>query len=153
MTEPLRQQIARLRELAPELNEVTDKATRLVGVVEKFLNEELSLGIPCRVTVSDSWDPSDELRHCKDLHYGRFEGKFRLYVAEYTIYHDGEGDNYKETPWSSCPRDLKLASFQKIPDLLADLTKKVEQAIKETEGTGKTIQELLKAIGGKEESE
>ena len=146
MSEPdsLRDQIARLRMLAPKLNDVTDHAAKLVQAVEKLLVDDLSIGMTCRVhirsIVGDTGNPVIEYY----LNFGRYQGKFRLFVSEEACYGAG---NTEETLWAALPRDMKLESFQRLPDLLAALSKMVERAILETEGASKTITELVKAIG------
>jgi hypothetical protein len=149
MAESLRSQIARLRELAPRLNDVTDKANRLVQIVEKLLGEELSLGVSGSAVISDH--AQDGNRQTVRLLYSRYDGKFRLHIHDYTLLDDGQ-EFETNTVWSSAARDVKLAAFQKIPDLLADITQKVEQAIEQTEGAGRTIQDLIAAIGPKQEA-
>jgi hypothetical protein len=145
VTEPLQEQIARLRVLAPRLNDVTDRAAKLVQLVEKLLVEELSIGISCRALVKTVQSEQDDYSATHYLQFDRYDGKFRLVVTINT-YNNGHEDE-KTTLWAALPRDMKLASFQRIPDLLADLSDKVEKAIQETEGAGRTIQELVKAIG------
>ena len=55
MTDELKKRMARLRELAPRLNSATDQASRLVAMVEKFLVEELHIGISAESTEFNSW--------------------------------------------------------------------------------------------------
>lgn len=146
MTDNLRQQVARLRDLSPRLNEVTDQAARVVLAVEKFLNDECSIGIPARVRYKSVQD-DDGCQEDFWLNYDRFQGKFRLYVSEATVI-QGNVDHTEETAWASCRRDVKLASFQAIPQLLQAISDQVERAIQETDGASKTIADLLRAMGG-----
>lgn len=146
MTEDIRQQVVRLRDLSPRLNRVTDDASRVVQAVEKFLNDECSIGIPARIRYKSVEDDNG----CQEdyyLHYGRFDGKFRLFVTE-SLTIQGSHDHATETAWSSCRRDVKLASFQAIPQLLQAISDQVEKAIQETEGASTTIAALLNAMGG-----
>ena len=52
--------IASLRELSPQLNEATDEAAAVVSDVEKFLNEECSIGLPVRVEIASEDMKLDE---------------------------------------------------------------------------------------------
>lgn len=148
MTEPLRDQIAHLRVLSPQLNDVTDQASKLVQRVERLLVDELSIGIACSAPVLSEQNDAIGLTKHVTLDFDRFEGKFRLFVKTKTLVDGSLDESWKL--WGELPRDMKLLSFQRIPELLADLAAKVQKAIRETEGASRTILELVGAIGGPE---
>jgi hypothetical protein len=147
MTDELRQQVARLRDLSPRLNRVTDEAAKIVQLVESLLNDECKIGMTAKVTLPylPPTDP-EEVEVQTRLVYGRLDGKYKLYVAVVHVHPEGEEDVVSETAWPSCTRDLKLWSFQYIPELLAQITERVDRAIQQTEGASKTISKLLRVF-------
>ena len=53
MTDELKRRMARLREIAPRLNVATDQASKLVAMVEKFLVDELHIGVSAEVSYEE----------------------------------------------------------------------------------------------------
>lgn len=112
----LKAAIATIRELAPQLNDATDNANRVVAEVEAFLADECSLGLPVRIAINDiEW-----------LAYCRVDGKFRIAVAT----------GAELTPFDQCPRGLKLAACAQLPELLKALAL---EATRHIEGTRETV--------------
>ena len=96
MTDELKKRMARLRELAPRLNSATDQASRLVAMVEKFLVEELHIGISAESTEFNSWstgkDENGNERMCyQTLAFGRVGAGYRIHVVDETVIVDDEG--------------------------------------------------------------
>ena len=162
MTENLRKSLDELRQLAPELNKATDDAKAVVEVVEKFLNEECSLGLHCSVWLSETDVPLDEgetgtRSEQKYLAYARVEGRFRIAVeisdvTEWPDYQDPDVVRRRVhsegcVPWASCPRDLKLETFAALPELLETIAREGRMAIKRTADTSKTVEQVLEALG------
>ena len=81
MTERLRDQIAQLRAMAPQLHAVTDEAARIVQLVESFLSEECKLGLSAYVVV-ERQDFDDGSDFTTRLEYGRSDNQFRLIVSD-----------------------------------------------------------------------
>lgn len=167
MTEELKMKLAKLRTLAPELNKATDEATAVVQAVERMLGPELSLGISADVCF-DTWPAEGYEREGDDEHrldevptvfavlvYGRVDGRFCLHVLEETR-REGTNDRghptyftlaVERTPWSSCPRDVKLKSFAALPDLLGEICDEVENLTAESVKTSKAARDLIEAMG------
>ncbi len=89
MTDELKRRMARLRELAPRLNAVTDQASKLVARVEKFLVEELHIGVSAEVCYEELPAGTDEDNHAlrirHSLAFGRGGGSFRIHVVRETV--------------------------------------------------------------------
>ena len=163
MTEKLNTSIRDLRKLAPKLNQATDKATAAVDRVEKFLNEELSIGLPVKVFVRyEVIEPLDDGRAQRKniyLSYDRVDGKFRIAIETRLETQDNVGvavvdDDSSEHcesihAWVSCPRAVKLAAFERLPGLLSKLTDRAQEATEQTDATAKTVSEILAALNGK----
>jgi hypothetical protein len=137
MTDQLKERMARLREIAPRLNSATDQASRLVAMVEKFLAEELHIGIATESSAFNSWsagkDEADRPRViCQSLAFGRIGAVFRIHVVDETRIMDDNGSWCEsvarvETPWPACGRETKLRAFEKLPELLDNIIKETER--------------------------
>jgi hypothetical protein len=150
MTDELKKRMARLRELAPRLNNATDQASRLVATVEKFLVEELHIGISAESTEFNSWstgkDEHDNERVVRQtLAFGRVGAGYRIHVVEETAIVDNEGRRQEligkqATPWPSCGRETKMRAIEKLPELL-------DRIIQETERLAETAGDTASKIG------
>jgi hypothetical protein len=128
LNENLREQIGRLRALAPELNAVTDKAAFLIQSVEKFLDEECKFALSAHTVMSaEPISPNEEDERW--LEYTRVDGKFHICVTDVTSDPSGDYHTHSRTIWSSCHRELKLQTVDHIPYLLKEIAKKVENTI------------------------
>jgi hypothetical protein len=148
--------LARLSEIAPEINKATDDATAAVRAVEGFLRE-LNLGI-------DSWHtyetetPSKNIEIRRGLVYMRVKGEFRIGVQ--TVWHTVlknehgllETRNREEevVSWDNCARDVKIRAFPALPDLLVAMAKKAERTLEETKAAAKAVSKVLAAAGSSE---
>jgi hypothetical protein len=150
MTDELKRRMSRLRELAPRLNSATDQASKLVAMVEKFLVEELHIGISAETTGFNSWNASkDDDGNARmvyqTLAFGRVGAGYRIHVVdEMTIVDDGgrrqELVSQQATPWPSCGRETKMRAIEKLPELL-------DKIIEETERLAETAGETASRIG------
>jgi hypothetical protein len=160
MTDELKAQVAALRAIAPRLNAASDEAFAVVRAVEEFLGSELSLGISAESSIfaqapsqgDDEGDPEMRLFSC--LAYGRVGGVYQLHILEAlskkTVNTWGmeEWDpiSRSQIPWSSCTREVKLESFEKLPELLRLIAHKAETLVEKTAATSATVRELLDAM-------
>src|ERR1700720_4147332 len=101
----LKAELVRLRALTPELNAATDRATKLVLAVERFLGEECQLGIPAYVELNEWQEDGDSVRYGIRLEYARFEGKFRLVVCDYEAPCSGPMYFSDRSLWVNATRD------------------------------------------------
>ena len=143
--ENLREQIGRLRALAPELNAVTDKAALLIQAVEKFLDEECKFGLSAHA-VMGSEEIGDGAEGQTWLEYTRVDGRFRICVTEILCDPTGEYHTRSRAVWASCPREWKLGSVDHIPDLLSAVGKRVENTIKSGKSAVETVDQFLQAM-------
>src|SRR5690348_4821738 len=139
--------------MAPKLNSATDEASAVIREVERFLGEELSIGVsgksdPFAQRVGEPTEDGSATTIFSYLVYGRVAGKHRSYVVE-SLEREHEDvvgwDVISEdhTPWSSCSREVKLASFAKLPDLLGKIADEAEKLSRETVETSKTVRDIL----------
>ena len=136
---------------APRLNSATDQASRLVAMVEKFLVEELHIGISAESTEFNSWSAGkdeDDIERMiyQTLAFGRVGAGYRIHVAEETVVVDDEGHRQgliakQATPWPSCGRETKMKrAVEKLPELL-------DRIIQETERLAETAGDTASKIG------
>lgn len=50
-------------------------------------------------------------------------------------------------PWSSCPREMKLASFASLPDLLDRMADRASEMVTRAETTAGTVRQMFEALG------
>lgn len=147
--------IAQLRASAPKLNEVTDNAARVVQRVEKFLNEELRVGLPISVTITGLEDAPN-----LQLGYERHGNTFRVTVRETSYVWEGteiarhpEYDfpivkKSETTAWAECQRATKLQTFTYLPKLLEAIQDRVKREIMAASDAIITVDEILTALDG-----
>jgi hypothetical protein len=150
MTDELKKRMARLRELAPRLNNATDQSSRLVAQVEKFLVDELHIGISAESSVFNAWstgkDEAGRAQMCYQiLAFGRVGSGYRIHVVDELVILDDDGKRQQRaarqaTPWPSCGRETKLKAIEKLPELL-------DRIIHETERLAETAGETASRIG------
>jgi hypothetical protein len=165
MTDELREKLAALRVIAPRLNSTTDEVIAVVKAVEKFF-DELSLGVSATTSdfdvasLSDSVsDDEDEvLRVFSKLAYGRVGGRYQVYILKGTERKVRGAEGVweviatEELPWSSACRELKLASFECMPELLETIADQANSLMHRAAATTKVVKEVLGAIGAEIES-
>jgi hypothetical protein len=116
----------RLRTSAQRLNAVCDVAAKTIREVEAFL-EEAHVGLEASVEFRRDQEDDEGLYCTNYLGYGRHtSGKFRVLIT----YHPSwarEPDDISVRPWSECSRDDKLDSFEKLPELVVELARRVDE--------------------------
>jgi hypothetical protein len=138
-TKKLRDAIEALRAVSPRLNSITDLANETVRDVERFLNEECSIGIPASLKI----DEDVERGIVTFLEYRRVGPRFRIAVV--VIREDGEEELFAK-PWADCARDEKLKSFNFLPELLAAIAFLAHKQINPVESTTKAIAAAVAAL-------
>ena len=143
----LRKEIAHLRSLTPELNAVTENATKIVLAVEHFLTEECQLGLPAVVSIQEGDRDNGTTTYGTRLEYSRWEGRYRLCVSSFQ---DHDGDDTEVTDrnvWVNCTRDRKLGTIMLIPKLLEEISRRVQSVITETKEQSVKVQAYLMQLG------
>jgi hypothetical protein len=152
MTDELKRRMARLREIAPRLNAASDQASRLVAQVEKFLVDELHIGVSAEVCYEEFPAGTDDdnrvlqIRH--SLAFGRDGGSFRIHLLKETIDVD-DGTSARTTLaqerilWRSCTRETRLKAFEKLPDLLDKIIEEAERLAQASEGARVKVDAML----------
>jgi hypothetical protein len=149
MTSSIKQSLSQLREVIPQLNKAADEAAAIVQSVEKEL-AELGVGIEAEVLIAGQHKTKTVKEYLGErpwfsasntsLAYRRVQAgaksAFRITVVV-------EKENVDATPWSECPRDVKLASFPKLPELLEKLIANAMEAKETVEAATATVRKML----------
>jgi hypothetical protein len=153
MTEELKKRMARLREIAPRLNNTTDQASKLVAMVETFLAQELKIGVAAKTSEFNSWDEGatddgESRRSIQTLAFGRVGAQYRIHVLNETGILDAAGcwqetTQKVETLWPSCSRETKLKAFEKLPELLDAIIANAERLAKTALETASQVEEMI----------
>jgi hypothetical protein len=156
MTEEMREKLEALRASAKRLNTAANQATRLVEQVERFLTETVSIGISAQAgpihTEIETTDDGESADRNYYLAYGRLPGdRFRIQVIAQLQRTDRAGDwevlEEERILWSSCPRQLKLLAFQRLPDLLDTLCQNATKLADDADEAERKIGDLMAALG------
>lgn len=124
MPDDLSVAIEQLRTSTQRLNGICDYAARVIRDVEAFL-EESHVGLEAHVEVNTAEEEGGSVR--VTLSYGRHSsGKFRILVNHIPSWAE-DADDVTVRPWSECSREEKLDSLQKLPTLIIELAKQIEE--------------------------
>jgi len=134
------------------LNAATDQASKLVALVEKFLVEELHIGVSAEVCYEEvpagTDDDNHALRIRNSLAFGRVGGSFRIHVVRETVAVD-DGASARTTLaqerilWPSCTRETKLKAFEKLPELLDKIIEEAERLAQTSEATRVKVDAMI----------
>lgn len=115
------------------------------------MSDQLHIGVTGSVVLESDEDPPAGHYFRRELFYGRHGERFRIYVRHFMEF-EGSVETDEETLWANCPRDVKLMSFNRLPDLLDQLVNCLEATLEQVRLNSETIQALLpqpKAKGAK----
>jgi hypothetical protein len=155
MGQELKEQIAMLRAIAPELNKATDEANAVVRMVEDLLTTELSLGISGEHGHFDVVRETDEdgrkTKTSSQLAFGRVGNSFQIHILRTVCGPDESGDLCEplatdRIPWSQCSRQTKLQAFSWMPELLSQIAERAQHLVTRAAETSKTVKDVLQAM-------
>ncbi len=152
MTSEIFDALNALGKLAPKLNSVADDAAQVVREVEKRL-DNYGLMIHASVLIN-ILEISERIQEETDLEYRRIGGKFRIAIVRerHTATTDANDTSptahttLEVTPWLECGRELKLESFEFLPDLLAKIIQNVQKAIAGAEKAAPAVRKFLDSM-------
>lgn len=117
--------LEKLSQASKLLNEVSDKFTKEVSVIEATINK-FNLGVDAWV-VFDSWTDQEEMETGYwSLGYGKLQGKWGLLIAysREDRKYGPDADSFEQWLFKDSPRDKRLQAVDVIPKLLEALIKK-----------------------------
>lgn len=136
--------ISKLKSSTSKLNSLSDEAAETIKSVENFLSKDCSIGFDAYVEITELSDKQLN----KYLEYRKIGNNYRIAVVTNRVNTDQE---LSVKAWSDCGRVTKIKSIKKLPDLIIDITEKVDEKITEAEVAAKTATNVLDSLTGKGE--
>lgn len=131
MTDSISVAVERLRASSERLNALCDTAAQSVRELEAYL-QSLNLGFSASIS---AWTEcsEDDFEQVELAYQSSSNGTYRVAVIRSSPETEYEQGSYSSKPWAECSRDDKLRSFEKLPELLSELTKKLEEKLAKAE--------------------
>lgn len=137
-----------LSEIASELNVASDQLTRTVAILDEAL-KKLNVGLTVWVNFSSRGDDEPQLYDLDQIGYCKVNGTWGLALrrvwGDESMPHPWESS---EGPWlfNDASRELRLRSVDKIPEVIAELTREAFNTTKRMQEKTKQVLELADAI-------
>lgn len=134
-----------LSKIAPSLNSASDELTRVVDKLDEAL-KKLNLGLTAWVNFVDRLPNVDFPYDCDQIGYCKVNGRWGISLR-HVWGRDWDDDN-EEGPWpfSEAPREMRLRSVDKLPELIESLNEKASETTKKIQEKTKEVGELAAAI-------
>ncbi len=164
MSETTTNAVALLRNITPQLNNITDRATEAIKEAEHFLTD-CGVGVPAQIQFSEDAIRGDpEVGYeiaTHSLTYSRIGGSYRIGIIDEVLTSNtierNEHDDYCQLrgavtkhcdvkPWDQASREVRLEAVTLLPDLLQAIAKKAERISKNAEIAVKSATSILAAI-------
>ncbi len=139
-----------LSSVAPTLNAASDELTKAVAVLDENL-KKLNVGLTAWVTFRSRavYSPSlsDEEYDTDQIGYGKVDGKWGIALrhvwGNYALEEFGS-----EGPWlfNDAPRELRLASVDKLPEMIEALSNEASETTKKVRETTRQVHDLAAAV-------
>jgi hypothetical protein len=143
--EKIQSNFQKLSAVASSLNSASDELTKVVSVLDdaiRSLNIGLTVWIDFNSHVAEAPEyDNDQIGYCK------LNGKWG--IALQRVWGDYQSDYYQsDGPWlfNDAPRDMRLKSVDKIPDLIEKLGKEALETTKNVHEKTQSVRELADAI-------
>lgn len=136
-----------LSEVASDLNSVSDELGKCVSEIDVAL-KKLNLGISVWVNVNHWEDEHTGIDYYSEqIGYGKIEGKWGLAIRTVRGNYNWPDDEKIES-WlfNDGPRKLRLASIEKIPEVLSELSKQSLEMVKNIRGRLNEVKDVAGAV-------
>ena len=157
MTEQLRKSLERLSQIAPKLNQATDRATSIINKVEEFLANS-GVGMPANadlgyreVVVCKDEETGDQTTGSEfsSVNYDRDRNTGRYRLLYKTWREDSSGNLISEDEdvvLAQAPRHMKLEAVGALPQLLQAVAEAAEQAMATADANAEAVEKLLEGL-------
>jgi hypothetical protein len=136
-----------LSSVASTLNSASDELTKVVTVLDEALRS-LNIGITAWTTfTSYTTDSAEDFDH-EQIGYCKLNGKWGIAIQRvWGDYNRGEAET--EGPWhfGEAPREMRLNSVDKIPELIDALGQRASETAKKIQEKTQEVRELAGIIG------
>lgn len=135
-----------LSEIAPSLNSASNELTKVVGKLDEAL-KKLNMGLSDWVTFVDRLPHEDMQYDCDQIGYTKVDGKWGI-ALRHIWGHEAYDDHQENGPWlfSDAPREMRLRSVDKIPELIESLSTKASDTVKKIQEKTKEVEQVAAAI-------
>jgi hypothetical protein len=134
-----------LSAVASSLNSASDELTKVVGILDGAL-QRLNIGLNVWIDYVNRAEQPGEIDD-DQIGYCKVNGKWGIGLRR--IWGDTQRDFYEiEGPWlfNDSPRDMRLKSVDKIPELIAALSKAASEMTKKVQEKTQGVRELAGII-------
>ena len=157
MTEQLRKSLERLSQVAPKLNQATDRATSIINRVEEFLSNS-GVGMPAsaslghrEVVVRKDEETGGQTTglELSAVSYDRDRNTGRYRLLYQTWREDGYGNLMSEEEdvvLAQAPRHMKLEAVGALPELLQAVAESAERAMTTADANAEAVEKLLEGL-------
>jgi hypothetical protein len=135
-----------LSSVASTLNSASDELTKVVAVLDEALRS-LNIGITAWTTFTDYTTDSAEDFDYEQIGYCKVNGKWGIAIQRiWGEYNRGESET--EGPWhfGEAPREMRLNSVDKIPELIDALSQRASETAKKIQLKTQEVRELAGVI-------
>ncbi len=137
-----------LSSIAPALNAASDELTKSVALLDDSL-KKLNIGLTAWVTFRDhDIDERGDHYDADQIGYCKVNGAWGISLRH--IWGEESSDWHRvEGPWlfNDAPREMRLYSVDRIPEVIEALAKEASNATKRIEEKTKEVRDLAAAIG------
>jgi prefoldin subunit 5 len=136
-----------LSAVASSLNAASDEFTQVIGALDEAL-KKLNIGLTVWVIFGDRGDENDPAQYnCDQIGYCKVDGKWGI-ALRHIWGHEGFDAHNEDGPWlfKDGPREMRLRSVDKIPDLIKALSEEASSTTKRIQEKTKEVRELAGAI-------
>jgi hypothetical protein len=136
-----------LSAVASSLNSASDEFTQVIGVLDEAL-KKLNIGLTVWVIFADRGDEQDPARYnCDQIGYFKVDGKWGI-ALRHIWGHEAFDEHNEDGPWlfKDAPREMRLRSVDKIPELIKSLSEEASSTTKKIQEKTKEVRELAAAI-------
>ncbi len=136
-----------LSAVAASLNSASDEFTQVIDALDEAL-KKLNIGLVVWVIFGDRGDENDPSQYdCDQIGYCKVDGKWGI-ALRHIWGHEAFEVHNEEGPWpfKDAPREMRLRSVDKIPELIKSLSEEASSTTKKIQEKTKEVRELAAAI-------
>jgi hypothetical protein len=145
LLERVQESSRQLSVVAPTLNSASDNLGRSISKLEDRL-KTLGLGISSWVAFS-TWMSDDRFQYSSDeIGYTKTAGKWGFSIRVCSGHEGGDSDEIIQWSFNDAPREMRVRSISKIPDLLEKLIKDATEMAKAVSDSAEHVDFLTNAL-------
>lgn len=135
-----------LSAIASELNVASDELTKQISILDEAL-KKLNIGLTVWVTFCDHSPADRDEYDLEQIGYTKVQGRWGISLRHIWGML-GDADGGEDGPWlfNDAPRDMRIRCVERIPDVMAELSKEALTATKRIQGKTKEVRDLAAAI-------